>query len=66
MTLYSHVLYNVSMKRDDGKTNENQIVARVTEAEKKKLIALAKSKGCDGWTGFVRLLAYAKEVTIKI
>jgi len=60
------MLYNVSMKRDDGKTNENQIVARVTEAEKKKLIALAKSKGCDGWTGFVRLLDYAKEVTIKI
>jgi len=60
------VLYDTSMKRDDGKTNENQIVARVTEAEKKKLIALAKSKGCDGWTGFVRLLAYAKEVTIKI
>jgi len=54
------------MKRDDGKTNENQIVARVTEAEKKKLIALAKSKGCDGWTGFVRLLAYAKEINIKI
>ncbi len=53
------------MKRDDGKVNENQIVARVTETEKKKLISLAKSKGCDGWTAFVRLLAYAKEVSIK-
>jgi hypothetical protein len=53
------------MKRDDGKVNENQIVARVTESEKKKLIALARSKGCDGWTAFVRLLAYAKEVSIK-
>ncbi len=53
------------MKRDDGKVNENQIVARVTESEKKKLIALAKSKGCDGWTAFVRLLAYAKEISIK-
>ncbi len=53
------------MKRDDGKVNENQIVARVTEAEKKKLIALARSKGCDGWTAFVRLLAYSKEVSIK-
>ncbi|MCP4254565.1 MAG: hypothetical protein GY775_14405 [Candidatus Scalindua sp.] len=53
------------MKRADGKTNENQIVARVTEAEKKKLLALAKSKGCEGWTGLVRLLAYAKDVTIK-
>ena len=54
------------MKRYDGKTNEDQIVARVTNAEKKKLIALSKSKGCDGWTGFVRLLANAKEVSIKI
>ena len=53
------------MKRYDGKTNEDQIVARVTKAEKKKLIALSKSKGCDGWTAFVRLLAYAKEITIK-
>jgi hypothetical protein len=56
----------LSMKRDDGKINENQIVARVTEKEKKKLIALARSKGCDGWTAFVRLLANAKEVSIKI
>jgi len=54
------------MKREDGKTNENQIVARVTEKEKKKLIALAKSKGCDGWTGFVRLLSNAKEVSIRV
>ena len=54
------------MKRYDGKTNEDQIVARVTKAEKKKLIALSKSKGCDGWTGFVRLLANAKEVSIRI
>ncbi len=54
------------MKRDDGKVNEDQIVARVTKGEKKKLLALAKSKGCDGWTAFVRLLAYAKEVNIKI
>ena len=54
------------MKRYDGKTNEDQIVARVTKAEKKKLIALSKSKGCDGWTGFVRLLANAKEVSIQI
>ncbi len=53
------------MKRDDGKIKEEQIVARVSNAEKKKLLALAKSKGCDGWTAFVRLLAYAKEVSIK-
>ena len=53
------------MKKDDGKTKADQIIARVSNTEKKKLLALAKSKGCDGWTAFVRLLAYAKEVSIK-
>ena len=53
------------MKKDDGKIKDDQIVARVSNTEKKKLLALAKSKGCDGWTAFVRLLAYAKEVSIK-
>ena len=53
------------MKRDDGKIKADQIIARVSNTEKKKLLALAKSKGCDGWTAFVRLLAYAKEVSIK-
>ena len=56
----------LSKKRDDGKVNENQIITRVTQAEKKKLLALAKSKGCDGWTAFVRLLAHAKDVSIKV
>ena len=54
------------MKKDDGKIKDDQIVARVSNTEKKKLLALAKSKGCDGWTGLVRLLAYAKEVNIKL
>tara|TARA_Y100000031_G_C8193337_1_gene372480 strand:+ start:798 stop:962 length:165 start_codon:yes stop_codon:yes gene_type:complete len=54
------------MRREDGKLNETQIITRVTKAEKKKLLALAKSKGCDGWTAFVRLLAHAKEVSIKV
>ena len=53
------------MKKDDGKIKDDQIVARVSNTEKKKLLALAKSKGCDGWTAFVRLLAYAKDVSIK-
>ncbi len=54
-----------TMKKDDGKLKEEQIIARVSRSEKKKLLALAKSKGCDGWTAFVRLLAYSKEVSIK-
>ncbi len=53
------------MKKDDGEIKAEQIIARVSNTEKKKLLALAKSKGCDGWTAFVRLLAYAKEVSIK-
>jgi hypothetical protein len=53
------------MLKDDGMVKEEQIIARVSASEKKKLLALAKSKGCDGWTAFVRLLAYAKEVSIK-
>ena len=53
------------MKKDDGKIKADQIIARVSDSEKKKLLALARSKGCDGWTAFVRLLAYAKEVSIK-
>jgi hypothetical protein len=52
-------------KKDDGKVKDGQIIARVSDNEKKKLLALARSKGCDGWTGFVRLLAYAKDVSIK-
>ncbi len=53
------------MKKDDGRIKADQIIARVSDSEKKKLLALARSKGCDGWTAFVRLLAYAKEVSIK-
>ena len=53
------------MKKDDGNIKDEQIIARVSITEKEKLLALAKSKGCDGWTAFVRLLAYAKEVSIQ-
>jgi hypothetical protein len=31
----------LDMKRDDGKIKDGQIIARVSNAEKKKLIALA-------------------------
>ncbi len=53
------------VRNDDGKVKDGQIIARVSDNEKEKLLALARSKGCDGWTAFVRLLAYAKEVSIK-
>ena len=44
---------------------ELQVVARVSQKEKNKLLDLARSKGCEGWTAFVKMLAYAKEVIIK-
>ncbi len=42
-----------------------QIIAKVNESEKQSLLQLAKSKGCEGWTAFVRLLAHAKNVKIE-
>ena len=36
------------MNKDDGKVKGEQIIARVSVTEKKALLALAKSKGCDG------------------
>lgn len=49
----------------DKNKKEIQVVARVSEKEKQKLLNLARSKGCEGWTAFVKMLAYAKEVVIK-
>ncbi len=47
------------------KEEETQISARIQESEKDKLVKLAQSKGCEGITGLLRLLAKAKEVMIK-
>ena len=50
---------------EDKQLKEEQLVARVSNYEKQILLDLAKSKGCEGWTAFVRMLAYAKDVIIK-
>ncbi len=47
------------------KDTETQISVRIKETEKRKLLKLAHSKGCEGLTGLFRLLAAAKEVIIK-
>lgn len=49
---------------EEKQLKEVMLMARVTNAEKMKLLELAHSKGCEGWTAFVRTLAYAKEVKI--
>ena len=47
------------------KESEKQISVRIKESEKNKLVKLAHSKGCEGITGLLRLLAKAKQVIIK-
>ena len=42
-----------------------QMIAKVNESEKQSLLQLARTKGCEGWTAFVRLLAHAKKVKIE-
>ena len=43
-----------------------RIDARLKESEKNKLQKLAKSKGCEGITAFLRLLVKAKKIDIKL
>ncbi len=43
-----------------------QVNAKISLNEKLALYALIKSKGCDGLTGFLKMLAKAKEVQITI
>jgi hypothetical protein len=42
-----------------------QMIAKVNTTEKQALLKLATSKGCEGWTAFVRILAHAKKVKIE-
>lgn len=57
--------YTLLLMSDEKELKEEQLVARVSKYEKQKLLNLAKAKGCEGWTAFVRMLAYAKEIIIK-
>ncbi len=43
-----------------------RIDVRLKESEKDKLIKLAKSKGCEGVTAFLRMLVKAKKIDIKL
>lgn len=43
-----------------------QVSAKLRQTEKTALYALIKSKGCDGLTAFLKLLAKSERVEIKI
>ncbi len=42
-----------------------RIDARLTVKEKETLLKIARSKGCTGITGFLRLLVKAKNIRIE-
>jgi hypothetical protein len=46
--------------------DSTQINAKLSKKEKLSLLTLAKAKGCEGITGFLKLLASAKEVKITL
>jgi hypothetical protein len=43
-----------------------QVSAKIALAEKTALLSLARSKGAEGLTGLLRMLARAKEVEITL
>ncbi len=43
-----------------------RIDVRLKEQEKDKLLKLARSKGCEGITAFLRMLVKAKKIDIKL
>jgi len=43
-----------------------RIDARLTAKEKEILLKLARSKGCEGVTAFLRMLVKAKKVDIRL
>jgi hypothetical protein len=43
-----------------------QVSAKITLREKQALLSLARSKGAEGLTGLLRMLAKAKEVGITV
>ena len=43
-----------------------QVSAKISLTEKQALLSLARSKGAEGLTGLLRMLAKAKEVAITV
>ncbi len=51
------------MSTEDDKV---RVDVRLKKQEKEKLLRIAKSKGCEGITAFLRLLIKAKKIDIEI
>ncbi len=47
-------------------TDKVRVDVRLKKQEKEKLLSIAKSKGCEGITAFLRLLIKAKKIEIEI
>ncbi len=60
---------NVQVRIDEASEGVNptcQVSAKLRVDDKTALYALIKSKGCDGLTSFLKLLAKSERVEIKI
>lgn len=64
-TITNNKFFRNKIKNMHLKTGDLQMIAKVNETEKQSLLQLAKTKGCEGWTAFVRMLAHAKNVKIE-
>ena len=57
------LLYNNRIMKEEKTV---RIDARLTAKEKEILLKLARSKGCEGVTAFLRMLVKAKKVDIRL
>jgi len=57
------LLYNSKIMKEEKTV---RIDARLTVKEKEVLLKLARSKGCEGVTAFLRMLVKAKKIDIKL
>jgi hypothetical protein len=55
-----------AIKAEEVFNPDIQVSAKITLTEKAALLSLAHSKGAEGLTGLLRMLAKAKEVAIKL
>ncbi len=61
-TRYEEILTDVEKNNNPS----IQVSAKLTLTEKGALYSLIKAKGCDGLTGFLKMLSKAREVEIRL
>ncbi len=57
------MLYTINIMKAEKTV---RIDVRLKEQEKDKLLMLARSKGCEGVTAFLRMIVKAKKIDIKL